>query len=49
MNSIIDIHKRKEKLEGVAKVISACSGVSEGLDNLAQEVLTELRWYLNQG
>jgi len=45
-NTLIDLKKRKEKLEGVMKVIKVCSGISEGLDKLAEEMYMEVKWFL---
>lgn len=45
-NTLIDIETRRQKIEGVIKVAEECKGVSEILDTLFDEMIIEVKWYL---
>lgn len=46
-NTLYDITTRKQQFEGVTIVAQACKGVSEGLDNLFDEISIEIKWFLD--
>ena len=46
-NTLYDINTRRKLFEGVTIVAQACRGISEGLDNLFDEISIEIKWFFD--